>query len=295
MAKKPAARKADVRTASTEEELKAVRLELPVDVHRELRIEAAERDTHMSALARIAVEEFLFRGRRRRSDRLRSAPRGLDRADGREQRVPIHGDLTMSTITKQPPSIVPSYRMTADEFDRISEGLDKPAELIDGQLVERPDMNPEHAAVTELVRPILDAILKGRGWYAREERLPRGRVQRAVAGHFGCAGHSTRLLQAASRPGIAALLVEVSWLTLVYDRGEKRELYAAQGVPVYWIIDVRARKVEVYTGPGADGYSACVTYKPGESVPVVIKDVEVGWIAVADILPPDPAAENNGA
>ena len=61
MAKKPAARKADVRTASTEEELKAVRLELPVDVHRELRIEAAKRDTHMSALARIAVEEFLSR------------------------------------------------------------------------------------------------------------------------------------------------------------------------------------------------------------------------------------------
>ena len=43
MAKKPAARKADVRTVSTEEELKAVCLELPVDVHRELRIEVAKR------------------------------------------------------------------------------------------------------------------------------------------------------------------------------------------------------------------------------------------------------------
>jgi hypothetical protein len=62
MAKKPAARKADV---SAEEELKAVRLELPVDVHRELRIEAAKRDTHMSALARIAVEEFLARRKTR--------------------------------------------------------------------------------------------------------------------------------------------------------------------------------------------------------------------------------------
>ena len=61
MAKKPAARKPGVSTVSTEQELKAVRLELPVDVHRELRIEAAKRDTHMSALARVAVEEFLAR------------------------------------------------------------------------------------------------------------------------------------------------------------------------------------------------------------------------------------------
>lgn len=48
-------------SATATEELKAVRLELPPDLHRELRIEAAKRDTHMSALARVAVEEFLAR------------------------------------------------------------------------------------------------------------------------------------------------------------------------------------------------------------------------------------------
>ncbi len=48
-------------------------------------------------------------------------------------------------------------------------------------------------------------------------------------------------------------------------------------------------------GPGADGYSAFVTYKPGESVPVVIEGAEVGRIAVSDILPPlEPAAGGNG-
>jgi hypothetical protein len=57
MAKKQAKGNQEMGTAI--EELKAVRLELPVAVHRELRIEAAKRDTHMSALARQAVEEFL--------------------------------------------------------------------------------------------------------------------------------------------------------------------------------------------------------------------------------------------
>jgi hypothetical protein len=62
MARKQAKGKANVETATGG--LKAVRLELPAEVHRELRIEAAKRETHMSALARQAVEEFLARVRK---------------------------------------------------------------------------------------------------------------------------------------------------------------------------------------------------------------------------------------
>lgn len=63
MAKKRTTGAEAVTAAPAEIELKAVRLELPPDLHRELRIEAAKRDTHMSALARIAVEEFLKKAR----------------------------------------------------------------------------------------------------------------------------------------------------------------------------------------------------------------------------------------
>lgn len=40
-------------------ELKAVRLELPLEVHRALRVEAAKQDQSMAALVRGLVEEFL--------------------------------------------------------------------------------------------------------------------------------------------------------------------------------------------------------------------------------------------
>jgi predicted HicB family RNase H-like nuclease len=46
---------------TTEEKLRAVRLEVPPDVHEKLRIEAAKQDTSLAALARIAVEEYLKR------------------------------------------------------------------------------------------------------------------------------------------------------------------------------------------------------------------------------------------
>jgi hypothetical protein len=64
MAKKRPVEKSPVNAVAAEEDLKAVRLELPTGLHRELRVEAAKRDTHMSALARIAVEEFLARNRK---------------------------------------------------------------------------------------------------------------------------------------------------------------------------------------------------------------------------------------
>jgi predicted HicB family RNase H-like nuclease len=46
---------------ATDEKLRAVRLELPEDVHKLLRLEAAKQDTSLAALARTAVEEYLKR------------------------------------------------------------------------------------------------------------------------------------------------------------------------------------------------------------------------------------------
>ncbi len=46
-----------------------------------------------------------------------------------------------------------------------------------------------------------------------------------------------------------ALLVEVSESTLRQDRGQKRTAYARAGIPVYWIVNLVDRQVEVYTRP----------------------------------------------
>jgi hypothetical protein len=59
MARKRVERK--VGMIATEEKLRAVRLELPEDIHKLLRLEAAKQDTSLAALARIAVEEYVKR------------------------------------------------------------------------------------------------------------------------------------------------------------------------------------------------------------------------------------------
>ncbi len=58
MARKKPGEKKDMEAVA---ETKFVRLELPLDTHRKLRIAAARAELRMAQLARIAVEEYLER------------------------------------------------------------------------------------------------------------------------------------------------------------------------------------------------------------------------------------------
>ena len=65
--------------------------------------------------------------------------------------------------------------------------------------------------------------------------------------------------------GDVPLIVEVSDKTLAFDRTDKLGSYAGGGIPVYWIVNLVDRQVEVYTGPGPDGYSACDIFTADQS------------------------------
>jgi Uma2 family endonuclease len=85
------------------------------------------------------------------------------------------------------------------------------------------------------------------------------------------------------------LVAEVAETSLAYDRDEKQQIYAEARLPVYWIINIVDRQVEVYTDP--TGPAALPTYRRrqtfGENdvVPVVLDGQQVGQIAVRDLLP----------
>lgn len=51
-----------------------------------------------------------------------------------------------------------------------------------------------------------------------------------------------------------ALVVEISSSTLNFDIREKAEMYAAGGVPEYWVVDLEGRAVHQMWLPGAEGY-----------------------------------------
>jgi Uma2 family endonuclease len=66
------------------------------------------------------------------------------------------------------------------------------------------------------------------------------------------------------------------------------KVYGPAGIPVYWIVNLKARQVEVYSllkRRGTSGYAKPRIFRVGQSVPVPIESVEVGRVAVADIVP----------
>jgi Uma2 family endonuclease len=86
-----------------------------------------------------------------------------------------------------------------------------------------------------------------------------------------------------------ALLIEVSDSSLAEDRGDKLQTYASAGVPVYWIVNLPNRRIEVYTEPNGAAtpphYHKSQFFCPGDEVPIVLDGVEVGRLNVSDVLP----------
>jgi Putative restriction endonuclease len=91
-----------------------------------------------------------------------------------------------------------------------------------------------------------------------------------------------------------AVLVEVSDSTLSQDRGKKLSVYAKGGIPVYWIVNLIDRQVEVDSRPGKKGYRSHQIFASGKQVPVTIGDRKLPPLAVNDLLPRRKAAESKG-
>jgi Uma2 family endonuclease len=194
-------------------------------------------------------------------------------------------------ISSPPPSGTPPlHRITVDEYERIiaSGALEDPSrvELIDGYMVDKMGKKAEHRWTTKEVLKALDSRLLP-GWTSQKEepvRIPAyDEPEPDIAIIRGTDADYRRRIPTATD---VALLVEVSDTTLSQDRGKKRRAYAKDGIPVYWIVNLVNRQVEVYTRPVKAGrYRSRKVYKPGQQVPVVVAGQQLPPIAVDDILP----------
>lgn len=84
-------------------------------------------------------------------------------------------------------------------------------------------------------------------------------------------------------PAETLLIVEVAYSTLQYDRKVKGPIYAEAGIAEYWIINLKARKVEVHLNPDTDEalYGSVLSYKEGE----IFISPFVGEVRVNNLLP----------
>lgn len=96
--------------------------------------------------------------------------------------------------------------------------------------------------------------------------------------------------QQARHPGPldVGLVVEVAVSSLPKDLGEHREVLARASVPIYWVADVKGRRLLAHSEPrvedGRGLYARVETYQSGQSVPLVLDGQEVATIPFNEIL-----------
>ena len=70
-------------------------------------------------------------------------------------------------------------------------------------------------------------------------------------------------------------LIEVSKRTLKKDLQQKVTTYARNGIPEYWVIDLKNKKLIVHTQPSQDKYLQVVEYQSGIVLPQAFSDIEI--------------------
>jgi Uma2 family endonuclease len=164
---------------------------------------------------------------------------------------------------------------------------DEHVQLIEGEILEMTPQYPPHATAVQLVTHSLTQAF-GRG-YAIRPQLPLALSDDSepepdvavVSGGVRDFMHE--------HPTTATLVVEVADSSLAFDRRRKARIYAAAGIPEYWIVNLAERALEVYRAPGAVAgaerfaYAEHATLDAGGRVSPIARPG--ASIAVADLLP----------
>jgi Uma2 family endonuclease len=181
-------------------------------------------------------------------------------------------------------------RYTVEEyFALVDQGVLSPddrVELLEGVVVAMPPSNPPHAAaVTRLTRALSRAV---------GDRATLRCQLPLIVGRHGAPDPDVAVVEPrdddylAEHPASAFLVAEVADSSLKQDRLTKGPLYAAAGIPEYWIVNLPDDCVEVHRQPdrAAATYTAVSVARRGERIePVALPGATV---AVEDLLPPVP-------
>ncbi len=185
----------------------------------------------------------------------------------------------------------PLHRITVEQYHNMQEDgtirKEDRCELIHGYILEKEPNTPPHAsaisrAMKQLVSLLgVDAVVRIQIPIALSDGEPEPDAVLA-------AGTDEDYDNRHPGPADILFLIEVSDASLTFDRTVKLPLYAGEEIPQYWILNVKARRIEVYTQPRAGKkpkYKRKATYSKDDVVPVVVDGKKLGVIPVAKLLP----------
>jgi Uma2 family endonuclease len=183
-------------------------------------------------------------------------------------------------------------RWTRDEYARLIDhgvlGEDDPVELVAGRLLVKEPQPSSHRTGVLLVAKAVERAF-GEGWFVQTQS-PIALGARSEPEPDVCVVRGSPRDYLDAHPSAPALVVEVADSGLRAARGVKAAVYARAGIADYWILNLRARLLEVRRelarpGPARRrwGYASVATLGPDATVAPLAAPSAV--IRVADLLP----------
>jgi Uma2 family endonuclease len=177
--------------------------------------------------------------------------------------------------------------MTVERYlGLVEEGVlseDDRVELLEGVIVAMTPSNPPHdTGVTRATHALFRAVA--------ERAVVRTRCS-LVLGRYSLPEPDVAVVSGSvddyetRHPETALLVVEVSDSSLQQDRLTKSAIYAAAGIPEYWIVNLRRSVLEVMRDPdrARARYREVRTLGAGERIELAA--LPGAAVAVADLLP----------
>lgn len=150
---------------------------------------------------------------------------------------------------------------SADDLRRMTEagilGEEESVELLDGELIEMSPKGHRHDWVRDKLTRALFSALGDEMMVSAEGTLQLDAMTLVEPDILVFREHDAFPSADGYKivPGPKVLLpIEIADTSLAYDRRQKASLYAAHGVPEYWIIDLRTPQTLVHRRPGGGGY-----------------------------------------
>lgn len=182
-------------------------------------------------------------------------------------------------------------RISVPEYHRLIDigflGEKDPVHLLEGNMVLRTPPNPPQSNTAMRVFRAFDRRVTA-GWTVRTEQPITLSDSEPQPDAVIARGDDTTYQSRHPGPDDIGLVLEVADSGLPVDRRDMGRIYARANLPIYWILNIEDRQIEVYSDPRpADAIPAYATrtdYKPGDAVPLTLDGQLIATIPVNDLL-----------
>lgn len=143
-------------------------------------------------------------------------------------------------------------RWSSEEYHGLSEAGffgERRVELVKGEIVEMGAMDGPHWTACVTTQDALRSVFDVGFVVAMQLPIKLQNGSEPQPDVLVVRGQARDFRNSIPTPSVVALVVEVSASTLRYDRGDKMSLYAEARLDEYWLVDVEARRLEVYRRP----------------------------------------------